>query len=151
MRELWSAVWWSLVARERDLMRSLRSRCRHCARRLSGRHREAIFRSWSLGWNHLVGVMEARRDISRYAIKHALELVRVLRGGRGVKEGHGGIDGRVEGTIVMVRDIRGVGKPGIHVVWFAQPICRAKRSANCYRRDGPSTRHQEEPRHGHLR
>lgn len=74
--------------------------------------------------------METRRDVAWDAVVHALKLVGVLRRGGRLEKGHRGIDGSIEGTIVMVGYARGVGQPGIHVVWSDQPICERKRLAN---------------------
>ena len=72
--------------------------------------------------------MEARRDIARHAVEHALVLGRV-RSGRGLEECLRRINGRlVKSTIVMVRKVQGVGWPGIHVELFYQPICEAKQA-----------------------
>ena len=122
--KLCCAIGRALVPRERDLMRGLRSRSSYAAGTRARRHGQSIFRSRSLRWNHLVGVMEARGSISWHAIvEHALKLVRILRGGRGVKEsGRGIYRRRIESPILLARDVRGVGEPSVHVVRFYQPI-----------------------------
>lgn len=124
LRELCRAIGSALVSREWDLMRSLRSRSGHAAGPWARRHGQTIFWPRSLRWNHLVGIMEARRGISWHAIvEHALKLIRILRGGRGVKEsGRGIYRGRIESPILLARDVRGVGEPSVHVVRFYQPI-----------------------------
>lgn len=75
----------------------------------------------------MVRVGEPRGCISWDAIiEHALELVRI-GGGRGVEEGGRGVNGRLmKSAILMVWEARGVKRPGIHVVRFYQPICKAK-------------------------
>jgi hypothetical protein len=104
-------------------VRSLGSRPRHAARCWPRRHGHAIFWSRSLRWNHLVWIVETWGSVPRYAIiEHALELGWIL-GGRGtMKESSRGIySGWMEAAIILARN-RGVGKPGIHVERFCQPI-----------------------------
>lgn len=87
------------------------------------RHGHPIFWPRSLGWNHLVRVVESRRGVPGHAIEHALELARILGCGRGMEEGGRRVNGRrIEGPIVLAREVGGVGEPGIHVVQFYQPI-----------------------------
>jgi hypothetical protein len=123
LRELRSAVGRSLIT-WKWLVGGLGSRPRHAAGCWPWRHGHAIFWPGSLGWNHLVWIVEAWRSVPRHTIiEHALELGWILGGGGAMKESCRGIySGWMEGAIILARNIRGVGKPGIHVERFCQPI-----------------------------
>lgn len=123
LRELRITISRSLIT-WKWLVRGLGSRARHATRCWPWRHGHAIFWPCSLGWNHLIWIVEAWGSIPRHAIvEHALELGWILGSRGAMKESSRGIySGWMEGAIILARNIRGVGKPGIHVERFCQPI-----------------------------
>jgi hypothetical protein len=94
--------------------------------------------------------VEAWGGIPWHAIEHALELVGVLGSRRCVEEGRGVDSGWIESPIILARNGRGVGEPGIHVVRFYQPICPSKPVSNIITQAHAPSSRREESRESHL-